>query len=240
MDYNERAIVLLSGGIDSAVCLWLAKEKGWEVYALSFNYYRRQEREKKAAAELAQAADVLEHRTLEIPFLSEFEDTLFDTESPLYKQKAMIPREYIPSRNLVFYSIASSWAEVIGATKIVGGHHKGDLELFPDATPEFLGLLNRAFALGGRVSTIAEIKCIAPLHGKDKTEVLSEAIRLRVPLQMTWSCQRREDVGCGQCTACLSRLKSFHELGVNDPIRYLGESSRQVQRADFLEEPLKE
>ncbi len=221
MEQNERAIVLVSGGVDSAVCLWLAREEGWEIYALSYNYYRRQEKEKKAAVELSRAAEAREYRTLEVPFLSEFEDTLFETNSPLYGQREVVPREYIPSRNLVFYSIASSWAEVIGATKIVGGHHKGDLELFPDSTPEFFSLLNRALAMGGRMSTISKIECIAPLHVRDKTSVLSEAIRLGVPLQLTWSCHTREDIACGSCTACLSRLKSFRELGLTDPIQYL-------------------
>ena len=217
----ERAIVLLSGGVDSAVCLWLARERGFDTYTISYNYHGRHRREISASRELSKAAGTVEHKLIDLPFLKEFEDTLLEVENPLYKQRDIIPRAYIPSRNLVFYSIAASWAEVISASHIIGGHHKGDLQSFPDATADFFDLVNEAIALGSKASKMMKIEIIAPLHEYEKSMIISEAIRLKVPLELTWSCHRRNDIACGKCTACVSRLQSFRAVGMEDPIEYL-------------------
>jgi 7-cyano-7-deazaguanine synthase len=213
---SERAIVLLSGGIDSAVCLWLAKEKKWEVHAISFNYHNRQKKEIEASQKLAAKAAVKEHRVIDLPFLRESNDH----EVKPSNLSGQIPSAYIPSRNLVFYSIAASWAESLSARYVVGGHNSNDFGSFPDSRPEFFSKLNRLVGIGSLSTEKNHLKILTPLSKLDKAGVLKEAIRLDVPLELTWSCYERDDVACGICPACKIRLKAFSNLGLKDPIPY--------------------
>ncbi|MBI2126013.1 MAG: 7-cyano-7-deazaguanine synthase [Thaumarchaeota archaeon] len=183
----ERAVVLLSGGIDSAVCLWLAKEKKWEIHSISFNYHNRQKKEIEASQKLAARAAVKEHRVIDLPFLREFNDH----EIKPSNLSGQIPSAYIPSRNLVFYSIAASWAESLSARYVVGGHNNNDFGSFPDSRPEFYSKLNRLVGIGSLAT-----------------------------VELTWSCYERDDVACGICIACKIRLKAFSNLGLKDSIPY--------------------
>lgn len=212
----ERAVVLLSGGIDSAVCLWLAKEKKWEIHSISFNYHNRQKKEIEASQKLAARAAVKEHRVIDLPFLREFNDH----EIKPSNLSGQIPSAYIPSRNLVFYSIAASWAESLSARYVVGGHNNNDFGSFPDSRPEFFSKLNRLVGIGSLATEKKHLKILTPLSKLNKAGVLKEAIRLDVPLELTWSCYERDDVACGICIACKIRLKAFSNLGLKDSIPY--------------------
>src|SRR3972149_7592872 len=199
---REKAVVLLSGGIDSAVCLGLAKEADWDVHSLSFNYHNRQKGEIGASAELAEKAEVVEHKVIDLPFLRELGDLI--AKHGLSSRN--IPLAYIPARNMVFYSIAVSYAESIPAKYVIGGHISLDHNSFRDSTPEFFGKLNELIKIGTLAKEAPEI--ITPLSSLDKSGVLKEAIRLNVPLELTWSCYDRDDVACGTCAACRIRLQA--------------------------------
>lgn len=213
MHKSDRAVVLLSGGIDSAVCLWQAQQK-WKTYTISFNYYKRLRREIEAAAALAKRAGVAEHKTIDLPFLREFRNMKGKTSN------VKIPSAYVPGRNLIFYSIASYWADSKGAQYVVGGHNRNDGSNFPDSTPNFFVRLNTVMKIG-MLRTRKPLEVIAPLAKLDKIGVLKEAIRLNVPIELTWSCYEREDMACGQCPACRARLLAFSRLHLMDPVPYV-------------------
>jgi 7-cyano-7-deazaguanine synthase len=216
---KESAIVLLSGGIDSAVCLWLAKEANWHIHALSFNYHNRQRREIEASAKLAQKAEVAEHKVIDLPFLLELED--LKTTSGLISKD--VPSAYIPARNMVFYAIALSYAEYISARYVIGGHNNLDHRSFPDSTPEFFAKLNELVKTGTLANNDSP-EIITPLSNLDKSGVLKEAIRLKVPLELTWSCYDKDDIACGKCPACRIRLQTFRRARMKDPIPYAEET----------------
>lgn len=216
---RKKAVVLLSGGIDSAVCVWLAKEANWNVHSLSFNYHNRQKREIEASAALAGKAEVVEHKVIDLPFLRELGDLI--AKHGLSSRN--IPLAYIPARNMVFYSIAVSYAESIPAKYMIGGHNSLDHNSFRDSTPEFFAKLNELIKIGTLAKKDAP-EIITPLSSLDKSEVLKEAIRLNVPLELTWSCYDRDDVACGTCPACRIRLQAFSSVKIKDPIRYAEET----------------
>ena len=222
---RKKAVVLLSGGIDSAVCLWFAKEANWNVHSLSFNYHNRQKGEIEASAALAEKAEVVKHKVIDLPFLRELGDRM---AKPSLSSRN-IPSAYIHARNLVFYSIAVSYAESISAKYVIGGHNSLDHNNFRDSTPEFFGRLNELIKIGALAKKEAP-EIITPLSDLDKSGVLREAIRFNVPLELTWSCYDRDNVACGTCSACRIRLQAFSSAKIKDPIRYAGETmSKGVQ-----------
>jgi len=203
---SRSAIVLLSGGLDSAVCLWWAKRR-WDVYALSVNFYRRNPREVMAARSLAKAANV-ERISVDLPFLREIRD--------LDQRKAIdLPAVYIPSRNLIFYGLASYWAEARGASRLFGGHTAEDGYLFPDATERYIANLNRLLRSARRRLVIE-----APLIHLRKAGVVRLALRLKVPLELTWSCHSEGSRHCGKCLGCVRRKEAFAAARVADPVAY--------------------
>ena len=219
---QRKAVVLLSGGIDSAVCLWLAKEANWNVYSLSFNYHNRQKREVDSSAALAGKANVVEHKVIDLPFLLELGDM---PKHDLLSRE--VPSAYIPARNMVFYSIAVSYAESISANYVIGGHNNLDHNSFRDSTPEFFARLNGLIKTGSLAKNDAP-EIITPLSKLDKADVLQEAIRLKVPLELTWSCYDSDDIACGTCSACKIRLQAFSSVKMEDPIGYAEECMRSV------------
>lgn len=209
----ERALVLLSGGIDSAVALWWSlRRKGWDAEALSFQYFERPVQEADAARALAEAAGV-PLRVIEVPFLR---------EAAVVPGAAVrrAPEGYVPARNLVFYSIAAGVAESVGASVLVGGHHGRDQDLFPDASPAFF----RRFAALARMGVWSfrgsRFRVEQPLLGLDKEGVVKLALELGVPLPLTWSCYADGAVGCGTCASCRERLAAFAAIGAKDPLAY--------------------
>ena len=215
---NPSALILLSGGIDSAVALWKMKEMKYNIYTITFDYNKRFKKETECCSKLSDISGALSHKIVNLNFLSEFEDEHYSESSPLFNHKENIPPNYIPSRNLIFYSIAFWWAETIGIETIVGGHNKNDINLFPDSDKKFFQQLNTIVNNSTYGSQKILYNIIMPLSELNKQEVIKEALRLNVPLDMTWSCEKQENIPCKSCRSCILRLESFSALGIHDPL----------------------
>ena len=209
MTGNSRAIVLLSGGVDSATVLALAKRQGFEVHALSFDYGQRHAVELDAARRVAEHFEVFEHVVIPIA------PTVFGgavlTGGAGRPGGADLPATYVPARNTLFLSYALAWAEVIGTTDIFMGANADDASAYPDCREPYLRAFERVAALGTRVGS--QLSIHTPLGHLTKREVVGLARSLDVPLELTWSCYFPTGSGhsCGQCDAC--RLRRGAGLG---------------------------
>lgn len=214
----DRAIVLLSGGIDSAVTMWWARDQGWDVRPLTFDYFGRPKREHEAIAALVKHAGVRPVRTVGLPFLQEVDDL----RPSGFENTALhdSPEGYIPARNLIFYSLAAYFAELDGIRYLVGGHNGTDPESFPDASPRFFESLNRVFGMSLWSYKQTPVEIVVPLRGKSKEEVLRMGQGLGVPFGLTWSCYWDQDVHCGTCVSCRERREAFEAIGLKDPVPY--------------------
>lgn len=206
------AIVLLSGGLDSAVSLYWAMKKGYRVQSLGFNYFHRNKKEIEAAKKLARLSKV-SYREINLDFLREIEDSTQRRNDLL----AEAERAYIPSRNVIFYGIASYLAEIVDAKYIVGGHNRDDVKSFPDSSLDFFSKFN-AMTSVGLISGARTGRVILPLAMLSKVDVIKLGKRLKVPFELTWSCSRSTKTPCGKCHSCALRKKSFDEAGLKDPI----------------------
>ncbi len=206
------AIVLLSGGLDSAVSLYWALKKGYRVQSLGFNYFHRNKKEVEAAKKLARLNKV-SYREVSLNFLREVEDSTQRTNDLLEDAE----RAYIPSRNVIFYGIASYIAEIVDARYIVGGHNRDDVKSFPDSSLDFFDKFNTLTSVG-LMSGARTGRVILPLAKLSKVEVIKLGKRLKVPYELTWSCSRSTRTPCGKCHSCSLRKKAFEEAGLTDPI----------------------
>ncbi len=204
------SLVLLSGGIDSAVALFWARREGGPLWALEFDYHQRARRERECAALLAEAAGAT-RIGVAVPFLREAQDL-----ASAHLRES--PRGYIPARNLVFYSIAGYYAEWLGAHRIVGGHNREDADRFPDASRGFFEALAHLFSRALWSSGGRALKVALPLADKDKAQVLRLGLDLGVPLAQTWSCYEDAVAPCGTCPSCAERARAFAACGVADPL----------------------
>jgi len=171
------------------------------------------ESELRAAEAIARSASVLEHRIVKIPQLRE----VGDIEDA--RRFRGLPTTYIPMRNGIFYSLAASYAEEVGASYIMGGHNRDDLGIFADTTPAFFENLQRALWAGSRLLRESKTTILRPMQLRTKREVVIVAARLRVPFQQTWSCHREGRRHCWECEGCIGRVNAFREAGVTDPLR---------------------
>ncbi|GBC70807.1 7-cyano-7-deazaguanine synthase [Candidatus Calditenuaceae archaeon HR02] len=214
---SERILVLLSGGIDSAVALWLVRREipASKVYTLTIDYHRRSRGEDECAARLAAKAGVSSHLKISLPFLKDLEDQ--PGEAAVSYRDIGFPPVFIPVRNLVFYSCAAHVAFSINADKIVVGHNGEDAGRFPDVGTDFIKRFNELLreSLPGYKLTLE-----APLLSHSKRDVARLALTLGVPLEDTWSCWGPGTIHCGRCEGCQSRRNVFRELGVEDPTTY--------------------
>ncbi|MCL4436115.1 MAG: 7-cyano-7-deazaguanine synthase QueC [Thaumarchaeota archaeon] len=217
MGISEKAVVLISGGIDSAVCLWWARKLGLDIFALTFNYHHRNPLEIRAAERLAEAAPVKEYRVIGLPFLKEVIDC---PPAGLGRYDRNVPDSYVPARNIVFYGAAAGWAEALDASWIIGGHNRLDQQQYPDSRPEFIEAMNRAVKLGTFIGGRKPLSIITPLAVLSKVEVVKMALELSVPLHLTWSCHGNGEKACGHCDACRLRREAFNRLGIEDPAEY--------------------
>jgi 7-cyano-7-deazaguanine synthase len=214
-----KAVVLLSGGIDSASALYWCKEKGWDIFALTFDYELEQSPELRAARKVARGAGVKRHLVVEASFYKELRGSPSSHKEKIVDSDSGISRAYVPARNIVFFGMAAAYAETLGARKVVSGHNQEDVERFPDASEEFIEEFNELLRLGLRSSRgRSSIEVIAPFAKSSKTQVLREAVRLGVPLKDTWSCYNNGTKPCGVCYGCRSRMEAFGEIGVEDPL----------------------
>ncbi|HWG89273.1 MAG TPA: 7-cyano-7-deazaguanine synthase [Candidatus Thermoplasmatota archaeon] len=210
MTFPDRvqAIVLLSGGLDSAVALWWAKAQGWSLTALSLNYHERPRGEIVASRVLAARVGA-EYVEVDLPFVREALD-IPGVDARL--QQA--PQGYVPGRNLLFYAVASYYADARGARHLVGGHTLTDPDAFPDASPAFFSLIDEANRLGRYRAEAAPLTVVLPLRALDKQGVVALGRRLGVPLDLTWSCYHDAVDPCGACVSCVERSEAFLAAGV--------------------------
>lgn len=222
----DKAILLLSGGIDSAVTLWWAKAKGWDVRPLTFHYFRRPPSEVVATHKLVDLAGISRLQEVDLPFLQEVDDLKKQgMENPTLLDS---PEGYIPARNMVFYSLAAYHAEPAGARWVIGGHNGTDPDAFPDASPKFFNFFNSMYRLGLWSYGKTPVQIFLPLSGKSKVDVVRMGLELKVPFQHTWSCYWDREIHCGTCASCAERRGAFEALGVPDPIPYASAEPARV------------
>ncbi len=211
---KKKAIILLSGGIDSATVLYWAKKECYDLTALSINYHDRPEKERSAAVKLCEFTNT---RLIEvpIPFLKDAID--LRVEGFPIPCAINAPEGYIPVRNLLFYAIAAYYAEAYGINTVMGGHLAEDSINFPDASPEFFTTLETLISKGKHCQDLSKLKFLFPLAKKSKIEALKIAKTLNVPMELTWSCYSEDDKPCGKCASCMNRKKAFFAAGLLDP-----------------------
>lgn len=213
---SDKALVMLSGGLDSATCLYWAKEKYSEVIAVSFNYFGRLLQEKRASVRLAKAAGISNLIEIDLPFVKEAGDFY----SGHFKNPHSGAQEssYVPARNMIFYSIGAHYAEYLGARWIIGGHNLHDAEFFKDASKRFIEKINILFKEGCLLCNGQAYQILLPLAEMNRKQIIRLAIKLKAPIELTWSCHREGSVHCGSCYACRQRLEAFDHLGLKDPV----------------------
>ncbi|MCS6776692.1 MAG: 7-cyano-7-deazaguanine synthase QueC [Chloroherpetonaceae bacterium] len=219
-----KAVVLVSGGMDSCVTLGIAHARGEELYLLHVNYGQRTERrELQAFHELAAHYDVPSERRLvcSIQHLAAIGgSSLTDTRIPVSEadlDNPEIPTSYVPFRNAHLLSIAVSWAEVVQARHIYIGAVAEDSSGYPDCRPEYYETFNALIRVG---TARGDMRIETPIIHCSKEEIVRKGIGVNAPFHLTWSCYRNEDVACGTCDSCALRLRGFQRAGVEDPIPY--------------------
>jgi 7-cyano-7-deazaguanine synthase len=227
----KRAVVLVSGGIDSATTLAMSMREGFEAYALSFDYGQRHRREVVAAEKIAAAFGARRHRVAKID-LRVFGGSALTDEIAVPKGRSDddlsrgIPLTYVPARNTIFLSYALAWAEVLDMRDIFIGVNAIDYSGYPDCRPEFIAAFEQLATLATKAGTEgARFHIHAPLISLSKAEIIRKAHQLGVDFSLTHSCYdpTPEGFACGQCDSCQLRLKGFREAGLQDPIRYAQE-----------------
>lgn len=215
---DKRAVVLLSGGLDSAVTLFAAKKAGFDCACLIFDYGQRHKKETSAAKKIAKAAGVA-YRIVKLDFPWKG-SSLLDVRKKVRSRltpAGIIPGTYVPARNIIFLSIALSFAEARGADAVYIGAHAQDYSGYPDCRPEFFRAFQRASDSGTKAGTAGKkIRVITPLINKSKAQIIVLGEKLKVPFGLTWSCYRGQDVACGTCDSCRYRAKGFKEAGLKD------------------------
>jgi 7-cyano-7-deazaguanine synthase len=226
---SRRAVVLLSGGLDSTTTLAIAKDAGFQLYALTFRYGQRHAYEIEAARRVSKQFDVIEHVIVEID-LRLFGGSALTSDievpkgRPFDQMSRGIPVTYVPARNTIFLSFALAWAEVLEARDIFLGINSLDYSGYPDCRPEYIEAYRRMANLATKqgVEGGQELTIHAPLINLTKGEIIGRGHQLGVDFGRTSSCYdpRPSGVACGQCDSCLLRLKGFAENGMKDPIQY--------------------
>lgn len=220
---NNSAIVLVSGGMDSCVTSAIAKSENDEIAFLHISYGQRTEnRERKAFNDIADFYNVEKRLDVSIEYLAKIggssltDKTMEVSEADLESKE--IPTSYVPFRNANMLSIATSWAEVLGANAIYIGAVAEDSSGYPDCRPEFYAAFEKTIETGTKPETKIKIK--TPIIELSKAEIVKKGLELNAPLYLSWSCYRSEDFACGTCDSCALRLRGFEIAGVKDPIEY--------------------
>ncbi len=222
-----KAVILLSGGLDSSTVLYQARQDGYSCYALSFDYQQRHQRELVAAQVIATAAQVVEHQVINFDLQrwggSALTDRSIDLpiDRDLDQMAADIPVTYVPARNTIFLSFALAYAETIGAERVYIGVNALDYSGYPDCRPDYIQAMQTVFTLGTKQGREGQpITIEAPLIQLRKTEIILLGNQLGVPWADTWSCYSGTEQSCGVCDSCRLRLAAFAELELSDPLPY--------------------
>ncbi len=222
---SARAVVLLSGGVDSATVLALARESGLECYALSIAYGQRHQVELNAASAVARALGAREHRTILVDLANIGGSALTDRTLAVPTEPTRgIPITYVPARNTIMLSVALGWAEVLGASEIHIGVNAVDYSGYPDCRPEFVDAFEKLAHLATKAGVEgARLAIRAPLIQMSKAQIVREGLRLGVDYSLTVSCYQADSFGraCGRCDSCRIRRDGFTAAGVVDPTRYV-------------------
>jgi 7-cyano-7-deazaguanine synthase len=228
MTVKTRAVVLLSGGLDSTTVLAIARAEGFDTYALSFDYGQRHAHELESARRVAAALGATDHVIATID-LRVFGGSALTSDidvpkhRPIESMGASIPITYVPARNTIFLSFALAWAEVLGAQEIFIGVNALDYSGYPDCRPEYIEAYERMANLAVKVAVegVSRVRIHTPLIAMTKADIIRRGVELGVDYGMTSSCYDPDHDGtpCGACDSCLLRLKGFQEAGIVDPLR---------------------
>lgn len=220
---NKKAVCILSGGMDSTLSSYIAKNEGYEIIAVHFNYGQRTEqKELEAFRNIVKELDVQEKYEIDIPFFTQIGASALTDKSiaiPTNGLEEGVPITYVPFRNGIFLSIATAIAEKHGASALYIGVVQEDSSGYPDCTDTFIDKMQNAMNQGTKEKTKLEI--ITPLVHMSKAEIVIKSLELDVPLEHTWSCYANEDKACGVCDSCRLRLNGFKLASTTDPIEYI-------------------
>ena len=219
----KKAVCILSGGMDSTLASYLAKEEDYEIIAVHFNYGQRtQIKELEAFRDICKSLDVKEKYEIDIPFFSDIGANALTDKSidiPINGIEDGVPVTYVPFRNGIFLSIATAIAEKDEAEALFIGVVEEDSSGYPDCTDTFIDKMQSAMNQGTRKETKLEIK--TPLVHLKKEDIVTKSLELKIPLELTWSCYANEHKACGVCDSCRLRLKGFKIANSADPIEYV-------------------
>jgi len=228
---NNRAVILLSGGLDSATTLAIARNEGFQCYALTFRYGQRHQREISSAKKIAAALAVIEHRIIDIDSALFGSSALTDAARDVPKNRPdlglshQIPPTYVPARNTIFLSYALAWAEVLNAFNIFIGVNSTDYSGYPDCRAEFISAFEKTANLGtaSAVENKGKYRINTPIISMTKAQIILTGTKLGLDYGLTHSCYDPDETGksCGRCDSCRLRLKGFAEAGLQDPIEYV-------------------
>ena len=218
----KKAVVILSGGMDSTTAAFIAKNEGYEIIPLHFNYGQRTEKkELESFNKICDYLNIKNRYIIDIPFFKQIGASALVDENldvPVDGIKPGIPITYVPFRNGIFLSIAAAVAEKEKAEAIYIGVVEEDSSGYPDCTEEFIKNMEQAINAGTKPETKIKIK--TPLIHLKKEDIVKKAMDVEVPLNLTWSCYKEEEEACGVCDSCRLRLKGFEKAGIKDPIKY--------------------
>jgi len=219
---NKKAVVILSGGMDSTLSSYIAKNDAYELIAVHFNYGQRtQNKELKAFRDICKKLNIETKYEIDIPFFTQIgANALTDLsiDIPTSGLEAGVPITYVPFRNGIFLAIATAIAEKEAARAIYIGVVQEDSSGYPDCTNSFINSISKAINEGTKDDT--KIDIITPLIHLNKSQIVQKAIELNVPLELTWSCYKEETQACGVCDSCRLRLNGFEKANKKDPIKY--------------------
>ncbi|MHA1143914.1 MAG: 7-cyano-7-deazaguanine synthase QueC [Candidatus Helarchaeota archaeon] len=219
-----RAIVVLSGGMDSTTVAGILHAKGYEIYGITVDYLQRtSKKELDCAKKVGEFYGFKDHLFINLSFMKEIlkdSTSLIDEklEIPTESSEDEIPNTYVPFRNTIILSLAVAWAETLNAELIGIGVNALDYSGYPDCRPEYIEAFEKVARLGTKPNYAPQI--FTPLQHMSKAEIVKKAVELGVPLDLTWSCYQNQEKACGTCESCQLRIKGFKEAGVTDPIPY--------------------
>jgi len=240
---EKGAVVLLSGGLDSATTLAIARSEEFQCYALTFSYGQRHKREVEAAKKIAHSLGAVEHRVIDIDLAGFGGSALTDLAIEVPKDRgglghvSQVPSTYVPARNTIFLSYALAWAEVLDAFDIFIGVNAIDYSGYPDCRAEFIAAFEKTanLATAAAVQDKGRYRIRTPIIDMTKAEIILTGVKLGVDFSLTHSCYDPDEYGrsCGRCDSCRLRLKGFAEAGLKDPIEYVKSNKYRTRNVEY-------